>query len=80
MNTSEEAPPRIPPRVKAAPSIRQLYWCDFPHDAQLPEFWKRRPVVVVSFKNTLSGAVTVIPCSSQDQTGKTLGLLRSQRL
>jgi mRNA interferase MazF len=61
-------PPRIAPRIKAAPAIRQLYWCDFPEDAHLPEFWKCRPVLVVSYKNTLSGAVTVVPCSSQNQS------------
>jgi mRNA interferase MazF len=33
----------------------------------LPEFWKRRPVVIISYKNTLQGAVTAIPCSSQSQ-------------
>jgi mRNA interferase MazF len=63
----DDKPPRVPPRLKAAPSIRQLFWCDFPLDAHLPEFWKCRPVVIVSFKNTLSGAVTVVPCSSQPQ-------------
>ncbi|RYF16215.1 MAG: type II toxin-antitoxin system PemK/MazF family toxin [Oxalobacteraceae bacterium] len=57
------------PRITAAPKIRQLYWCDFPQDAQLPEFWKCRPIIVISYKNTLFGAVTVIPCSTQDQTG-----------
>jgi len=60
-------PPRIPNRIKAVPKIRQLYWCDFPNDAHLPEFWKRRPVVIISFRNTLSGAVTIVPCSSQAQ-------------
>ncbi len=64
---SDEKPPRHPPRIPAAPAIRQLYWCDFPQDGHLPEFWKRRPVLIVSWKNTRSGAVTVIPCSSQDQ-------------
>lgn len=61
----EVSPPRIPPRLKAAPKIRQLYWCDFPKDAQLPELWKRRPVIILSRTATLYGAVTVIPCSSQ---------------
>lgn len=65
----EDKPPRVTPHLRAAPSIRQLYWCDFPQDAQLPEFWKRRPVVVLSYKNVLSGAVTVVPCSSQPQPG-----------
>lgn len=67
--TEDDKPPRHRPRIPTAPTIRQLFWCDFPKDAELPEFWKRRPVLIVSFKNTLSGAVTVIPCSSQDQKG-----------
>ncbi|ADU15368.1 type II toxin-antitoxin system PemK/MazF family toxin [Asticcacaulis excentricus] len=65
----EIKPPRVPPRLKAVPAIRDLFWCDFPEDAQLPEFWKRRPVIVVSYRNALSGAITVIPCSSQPQPG-----------
>jgi mRNA interferase MazF len=64
---NDDKPPRVVPRLKAAPDIRQLYWCDFPKDAHLPEFWKRRPVIIISFKNILSGSVTVVPCSSQDQ-------------
>ena len=67
MASSPEAPPKIVPRLKSAPKIRQLYWCDFPKDAQLPEFWKRRPVVILSRTATLHGAVTVIPCSTQAQ-------------
>lgn len=62
-------PPKVAPRVISAPRIRQLYWCDFPQDAQLPEFWKRRPVVILSPRNTLHGAVTVVPCSTQAQPG-----------
>ena len=65
-----EKPPRIKPRLRAAPKIGRLYWCDFPKDAQLPEFWKRRPVVVISYKNTLHGNVTVVPCSTQAQKGE----------
>jgi mRNA interferase MazF len=66
---AEDKPTRVHPRVTAAPKIRQLYWCDFPKDAQLPEFWKTRAVLIMSFRNTLSGAVTLIPCSGQDQPG-----------
>lgn len=62
-------PPKIKPRLVAAPKIRQLLWCDFPQDAQLPEFWKRRPVIILSPRNTLHGAVTVVPCSTQAQPG-----------
>jgi mRNA interferase MazF len=63
----QEKPPRIQPSLRSAPKIRQLYWCDFPVDAQLPEFWKRRPVVIVSFRHTLYGTVTAVPCSSSPQ-------------
>ena len=63
----QNTPPRVAPRLKAAPKIRNLYWCDFPEDAQLPEFWKRRPVIIVSRKRALHGAVTVIPCSTDPQ-------------
>lgn len=63
----EEKPPRKKPRLTAGPRLREMYWCDFPLDAQLPEFWKTRPVVIIGSDRMLSGAVTVIPCSSQDQ-------------
>lgn len=68
MEDKDLKPPRVEPRLKSAPRIRQLYWCDFPKDAQLPEFWKRRPIIVVSKKSTLYGSVTVIPCSTKAQT------------
>ncbi len=60
-----QRPPFIPPVILATPKIRQLYWCDFPKDARLPEFWKIRPVVILSYKNTRNGLVTVLPCSSK---------------
>jgi mRNA interferase MazF len=62
---NQTAPPKIKPRLRAAPKIRQLYWCDFPKDAQLPELWKRRPVVIISKTATLYGTVVVVPCSTQ---------------
>jgi mRNA interferase MazF len=65
---AETAQHRKEPRLVGAPKIRQLLWCDFPRDAQLPEFWKTRPVVVLSYRNRLSGCVTVVPCSTLDQT------------
>lgn len=64
MPTDSESPPKIPPKLKSAPKVRQLYWCDFPKDAQLPEFWKLRPVVVLSMNANLHGTVVVIPCST----------------
>lgn len=69
VENAEEKPARMQPRIPAAPKIRQLFWCDFPKDAQLPEFWKTRSVLIMSFRNTLHGTVTVIPCSGQNQTG-----------
>lgn len=66
---ADEKPPRVPPRLIAAPKIRGLYYCDFWKDAQLPEFWKTRPVVVVSFKNTLYGPCTIVPTSTDPQEG-----------
>lgn len=63
----ENPPPRIRPRIIAAPKIRQLYWCDFWRDAQLPEMWKTRPVIVVSYRNTLHGPCLVVPTTTEPQ-------------
>jgi mRNA interferase MazF len=63
------APPRTPPRIAVTPKVRQIYWCDFPVDAQLPEFWKRRPVIIVSYRNRLYGTATVVPCTTKSQPG-----------
>jgi mRNA interferase MazF len=62
-----QPPPRVPPKVKAAPRIRQFYWCRLPTDAELPELWKIRPVIIVSYRNTLHGAVTAIPTTTVEQ-------------
>jgi|LakMenE01Jun11ns_1017448.scaffolds.fasta_scaffold9818411_1 mRNA interferase MazF len=69
INEPEDRPARVVPRIKAAPAIRQIYWCDFWPNAQLPEMWKRRPVVVLSFKNSLYGPCLVIACSTDPQNG-----------
>ena len=63
----EERPPKVQPRIRSAPKIRSVYWCDFPKDAQLPEFWKTRPVLVVSKNSSLYGSVIVLPLSSNPQ-------------
>jgi mRNA interferase MazF len=69
MNNPEatETPPRIKPRVKSAPKVRQVYWCEFPQDAQLPEMWKVRPVLIIGKKATLYGRITALPLSSKSQ-------------
>jgi mRNA interferase MazF len=64
---ADQKPPRIAPRIVGAPKIRGLYWCDFWRDAQLPEMWKTRPVIVVSYRNTLYGPCTVVPTSTDPQ-------------
>lgn len=65
--TEETPPPRLRPRIKSAPRIRQVYWCDLPEDAQLPEFWKRRPVLILSKTVKLHGSVTVLPFTTKSQ-------------
>lgn len=62
-----ERPPWIKPRILAAPKIRQVYWCEFWADARLPEMWKTRPVIVISYKNTLHGPCLVVPISTEPQ-------------
>ena len=65
--TYQEKPPRVKPSIQAAPKIRQIYWCEFWKDAMLPEVWKVRPVVVISYKHTLHGHCLVIPLSTTQQ-------------
>lgn len=55
--------------LKAAPAIRNIYWCEFPADMRFPEFWKTRQVVVVSFKNALTGPILVVPMTTAAQLG-----------
>jgi mRNA interferase MazF len=62
-----EPPPRVQPKVKAAPRTRQVYWCRLPLDAELPELWKVRPGIIVSRDNRLYGAVTIIPTTTVEQ-------------
>lgn len=64
-----DAPPRIAPRIRSAPKIRQIYWCDFPEDAILPEMWKRRPVLILSRTHKLNGHCSVLPTSTGAQSG-----------
>jgi mRNA interferase MazF len=63
----EHKPRRVQPRIIAAPKHGQIYWCDFWLDAQLPERWKTRPVVVLSYKNTLHGPCLVVPLTTEPQ-------------
>lgn len=55
-------------RIKAAPKVGSLYWCSLHPESQIhiPEFWKKRPVVIISRKNTLHGKVTVLPITTDE--------------
>lgn len=64
---TDPTPPRRKPQLVAAPKPRRVYWCDFPRDALLPEFWKTRPVLILSPKAKLHGVVTVVPLSTKAQ-------------
>jgi mRNA interferase MazF len=59
---------RYPVKIKAAPKVGSIYWCSLhPENViHLPEFWKKRPVVVISRKNTLHGKVIVLPVTTDD--------------
>lgn len=61
--------PEAPNRINFAPKLGNLYWCKFPADARKPEFWKTRPVIVVSYANTLLGPVLVVPLTTKPQPG-----------
>jgi mRNA interferase MazF len=67
MAESDAKPPWVKPSITAAPKIRQIYWCDFWKDARLPEMWKTRVVLVISYKNTLHGPCLVVPLSTVAQ-------------
>ena len=46
--------------LASAPKIRSVYWCRFWTDALRPEFYKTRPVVIVSHDNRLDGPPRVV--------------------
>ncbi len=59
---------KYPTRIKAAPKVGNIYWCDFHPEGviHIPEFWKKRPVIVVSRNATLHGKVTVLPMTTDE--------------
>jgi mRNA interferase MazF len=67
VHVADTSPPRVTPEIRRAPRIGELYWCRLPKDAELPEMWKTRPVIIISPSNTLSGSVTLIPTSTVEQ-------------
>jgi mRNA interferase MazF len=65
--TSEPEAPAGRVVLKSAPKLRAVYWCRFWDDAMRPEFFKTRPVVVVSLQNALDGPVRVVPLTTKPQ-------------
>ncbi|KAA6406198.1 type II toxin-antitoxin system PemK/MazF family toxin [Candidatus Tokpelaia sp.] len=70
----EEKPPYKKPSLKSAPRIRQILACRFPNGAAafpngaiLPEFYKMRPVLIISKKARLDGIVTILPLTTSPQ-------------
>jgi mRNA interferase MazF len=53
--------------LASAPKIRAVYWCGFWRDALRPEFYKNRPVVIVSRDNRLDGPALVVPLTTKPQ-------------
>jgi|GEM_PF-455689 len=64
---NEPAAPAGRVRLASAPKLRSVYWCNFWSDALRPEFYKNRPVVVVSRDSSLEGPVTVVPLTTKLQ-------------
>ncbi|WP_122519704.1 type II toxin-antitoxin system PemK/MazF family toxin [Pannonibacter phragmitetus] len=57
---------KYPVKIKAAPKVGSLYWCSLHPEEHIhiPEFWKKRPVVIISRKNTLHGKVMILPITT----------------
>ncbi len=51
----------------SAPKLRAAYWYRFWRDALRPEFYKNRPVVVVSRDNRMDGPALVVPLTTKPQ-------------
>ncbi len=68
-NNEPSRPPKITPKLLAAPKKRQLYWCNLWNEAQLPEFHKCRPALIISTTNSLNGHSTILPGTTVEQPG-----------
>jgi len=53
--------------LASAPKLRAVYWRRFWDDAVRPEFYKARPIVVVSRDNRLDGPIMVVPLTTKPQ-------------
>jgi mRNA interferase MazF len=57
---------KYPVRIRAAPHPGSIYWCDLhpENTIHIPEFWKKRPVLVVSRRGSLNGKVICLPMTT----------------
>lgn len=55
-------------RIKAAPKPGAIYWCSLhpENTIHIPEFWKKRPVLVISKRGSLNGKVICLPMTTDD--------------
>ncbi|WP_161596946.1 type II toxin-antitoxin system PemK/MazF family toxin [Rhizobium glycinendophyticum] len=68
---------RYPIRIKAAPKVGNIYWCDFHPEGviHIPEFWKKRPVIGVSRNATLHGKVTILPMTTDEDNASNINAI-----
>ena len=55
-------------RIKSRPRVGQVYWVDFPKDADPPEFVGEHPGIVIRAARGLSDTCVVIPMSTAAQS------------
>lgn len=75
---------KYPIAINAAPKVGSMYWCTLPPEdsVHIPEFWKKRPVVVISRNNQLRGKVVVLPITTDEDNdvyGGSIELSQSSR-
>lgn len=58
--------------LASAPKLRAVYRCRFWRDAHRPEFYKNRPVAIVSRDNRLDGPALIVPMTTKAQSGNKL--------
>lgn len=79
-NESYSPPARLEPIIRAAPKLRQVYWCNFGRDRIAPEIWKIRPAIILSYKNTLYGICMVIPVTTRPPSDMTWSVKLTTKL
>jgi mRNA interferase MazF len=59
---------RFDVKIKAAPKPSAIYWCSLHPEGtiHIPEFWKKRPVLIISRRGTLHGKVICLPMTTDD--------------